>query len=822
MMAQEIGKFAAKNKTLDVPVIDMMPEPVNEITIRDIMNMLRRRRKIMGAIFSLGVIGTAVFLLLVTPKYQAVGQLLMDNRASLVRNINSVIATPQSDLADVPNEVQILMSRVLAGVVVDKLGLAEDPEFNASLRSSLRDAIDGNGKQVSDQGGVNGALPAPAAQTKPAVVSATEMNAPTGPVADAKPGDKLSTQMVSADKAPAEHKEVKADAAMALMHASRVKILDAFLKRLEVKAEKRSRVIEVAFESADSKKAAKVVNTLMESYLTNQVQYQKKTLTKATERLKKIVADLKVEVSHAEAAMQKYRESKRLIDVRRGTNIAGQQLAEFNSRLVQAQAEEAASSARLKQMLVLLKSDGSVNAAPEVLRSALIQRLREKETELLRERSDLVTRYGDRHPRMIKVQAELQNLRQKIKDEVSKIVEGLTNELAIARAKTKALREGLQKLETLALNSNDVQVQMDEFERDLASKRKQYETFQLRLRETSAQQEMIEPTARIVSFAEVSSKPSFPKKGPTIAIAMMFSALIAFVVVLVTEALRRTFETMSEAENVLGARPLGAMPKIGSVNSFLTRPEESFAGNSNLHMVQSVQSVRSTLYLVNDSQHPKSILMTSALPGEGKTELALIYASFCALKGQRVIVLDCDFINPRIHQHLSVANGEGLSDALTGSSSLPQVIRTFAEGGFDFISSGAAAVGKPELLDAAAMQELLQTLSWDYDVIIVDTSPVLSVANAPVLAKQMDSTVFVIQWRKSRRDLAKIAVERLQNVSGAAIGGFVLSDINPRRYEGADNLFDKVTSDDVRDGFFSRLARRFGLGGGLAGAASHR
>lgn len=792
-MAQKIEKDTAKRRNPDVPVIDIVPQSDSELSIGDVVHMLRRRRKLMASVFSIGIIGTVVFLMLVTPKYQAIGQLLVDNRASQVKNINSVIATPQADLADVPNEVQILMSRVLAGVVVDKLGLDKDPEFNTAIRSHR--GVSGTAEKV---GNPESTLPTSA-------VSTPEKLAEGG-----------ATETISADR---NGNGADTDA---MMTPSRAKIVNAFLKHLDVSAESRSRVIDVAFESADSKKAATIVNTLMENYLTNQVRYQRKTLTKATKRLKKIVADVKAEVSAAEGAMRRFRESKRLIDSRRGTNIAGQNLAEFNSRLVEARAEEAAASARLKQVALLLKSDGSINSAPEVLKSALIQRLREKETELLRQRSELAARYGKKHPKMIKVQAEIRDLRQKIKDEISKIVEGLNIELQTARAKTKTLQNGLKEMETQAIQVNDVQVQMDELERDLTSKRNQYQTFLVRLRETSAQQEMIEPTARIVSFAEVSPKPSFPKKGPTLAIAMVFSSLIAFVVVVIAEALRRTFETMSEAENVIGARPLGALPRIGSVKAFLTHPEESFAGNSNLHLVRSLQSIRSTLYLGNNSQHLKSILMTSALPDEGKTELSLLYAGFCAVKGQRVIVLDCDFINPRIHQHLSVANDEGLADALTGSASLPQVIQTFSEGGFDFITSGGSAVGKPELLDAAAIQVLLQTLSWDYDVIVVDTSPVLSVANAPVLAKQMDSTVFVVQWRKSRRDLARIAVHRLQNVSGASIGGFVLSDVNPRRYEGSDNLFDTVSSDELGKGILRRLARRLGFGGTIAVAASHR
>lgn len=790
-MTQETSQRAIKKKSSDIPIIDVMPQPVNETTMRDILGMLKRRRKLLASVVSVGMIGTAVFLFLATPKFEAKGQLLIDNRASQVKNIKSIIETRASDISDVPNEVQLLMSRVLAGAVVDSLGLGADPEFNPTMSRSR--VADGN-KPVAN--GVAG--------TEKAADAGTPVAAP-----------------VAVNAAGTETSADAAKTVPVLMYGgARAKILDNFLKRLDVNAERRSRVVDVTFRSADPEKAAQIVNMLMKSYLNNQVRNQKETLEKATGRLDKIVSDLKLEVTKAEATIQNFRAKSRLIDVKRGTSVTGQQLEEYNSRLIQARAEEAAHSARLKQTMVLLKSDGSMNASPEVLRSALIQRLREKEAELERQRSDLTTRYGDRHPKIIKVQAEILDLRAKIQDEVNKIVESLSNEVAIAKAKSAALRSGLAKLETKAIDVNRMQGRFEELERDLISKRTQYQTFLVRLRETSALQAMVEPSARIVSFAEVPARPAFPRPGLTLALAGMFSALAAFMIVMIAEALRRTFETTNEAENILRVRPLGAMSKLTSLRKFLARPEDVFSGVTSFHLAQCIQSIRSTLYLANNSQHPKSVLVTSALPEEGKTTFALVYASFCALKGQRVIVLDCDFIQPKLHQHLSVTNDEGLANVLMDKNVLQRVIRTSPNGGFDFITSGQSAMGKPELLDAAAMQELLQTLSWDYDVIVVDTSPVLSVANAPVLARQVDSTVFVVQWRKTRRDLAKVAIQRLQSVGGAPVSGFVLSNVNPRLYEGPDNLFDSAAGDIDNEGFVRRMARRLGFGGGYAGVSS--
>jgi capsular exopolysaccharide synthesis family protein len=773
-MEQNLSRGPGKGRGVDVPVIDVTTDAGTELTLRDVLGMLKRRRAMLATIFSVGMVGVAVFLFMVTPKFAAKGQLLIDNRASQVRNINSVIATPASDISDVPNEIQMLQSRVLAATVIEQLEMRADPEFNRGKRRI---------------GAPQGALAEPSqpdAATKPDPAANAGQ---TGPGMGA-----AVTQGAQDNGVPAS-------------------VLDAFLKRLEASAQRRSRVIDVTFESTDPKKATLVVNTLLRTYLANQVRYQQQTLTKATHRLQKIVDQLQSEVTAAEIVVQQFRATTRLVESKGGMNITGQQLGELNSQLVQAQAEETAATARLNQMLSLLKSPGSMQSSSEILRSVLIQRLREKETELLRQRSELGSRYGPKHPSIIKVGNEIRDLRQKIEDESNKIVESLSNELAVARAKSAALKKALTRLETKAIDIGKDRNELSELERELETKRNQHQTFLVRLRETSAQQEMIEPTARIVSYAEVPSNPSFPKKGKTLALATMFLALLAMASAIAAEVMRRTVETTNEVEKALRLQPLGILPRLANINALLQRPEHLFSNRGNLSLTQSIRNIRSTLYLSNGSREPNSILVASALPAEGKTEFALSYACFCAANGQRVLLLDCNFTQPTLHEIFSVSNELGVADVLADEDKLREAIRTMPDIGFDYMSSGRIATGKPELLDAAAMKRLLEAVAWDYDVIIIDSSPVLSVANAHVLAKLVDSTIFVVRWRQTRRDLAASAVKRLRSLGVTSISGFILASVNPRKFEGPDSVFDTLGHDDEfgRVGFFRRTMQRLGL-----------
>jgi capsular exopolysaccharide synthesis family protein len=784
-MQRKIAYQPSQDDVADRPIIDVTPEPVDDVNLSDILDRLRRRWRVIAGIVGVVVVMTAGFLYVVTPTFSAKGQLLIDNRANQVTNMNSVVVGPTSDITDVPNEVEILKSSILAGLVVESLGLDKDPEYNLVLRAETMEKQPlWRRAQDAIQTSIKSFFASPKQET----------------AAEEEKGDKKKA------KSDEFFEQVKVDQA-------RAHINEVFLKSLSVSSAPQTRVIDVEFDSKDPVKAAKVVNELMRLYLENQVQYQKRGMQKATERLEKIASELKDEVVAAENAVQDYRSKSRLIEAK-GTSVTAQQLAELNSRLVQARAEEAAAAARLSQVSRLLKVPGSMAAAPDVLNSPTIQRLKERETDLQRELSDLGTRYGAKHPKMIKITAELRDLRARMTDEINKVVEGLSNEVAVARAKLAALQGGLGRLENDAIDINQQEIKLRELEREAQSKRELHQTFLIRYRETSARQEMIEPVARIVSYAEPPRQPAFPKRTKTLAIATMLSALLAIAAALVLEALRRNFETAEEVEKVTGARCLGVLPRTQKPMALLDGQQRLRLLNPYSRLNQAIQNIRSTLYLENESRHPKTLLITSALPREGKTTFAAWYASFCASLGQKVILIDSDFERPKIHQLMEVSNEVGLANIFADDLDLKSVIRTDAKTGISFITAGRTDVRGSQLIDSTKMQEILDTLSWDYDLIVIDSAPVLALTDAHIIAKLVDSTVFVLQWCRTRHDMAIAAARRLQSIDVTSIGGFVLSQVSPRRSAGIIGYAPYVGEDGAAETTVQRYLRRLGLRSG--------
>jgi len=775
-MQRKIAFQPNQDDVVDRPIIDVTPEPVDEVSLRDVLDRLRRRWGIMLGIVCIALAITTVFLFSVKPTYTAMGQLLLDNRANQVTNISSVVEAAKSDLADVPNEVEILKSSILASMVVEELALHEDPEFNIALRQET----------LEDK--------SPWQQFLFTVEQTVQ--------------DFFKDEEEKPQLKPEEQKKIDERLVIGIPNIDRAHINERFAKHLTIKATERARIIDVEFESRDPLKASKVVNVLMRIYLANQVQYQKRGIQKATERLAVIVAELKGEVLAAEDSVQAFRSKSRLIEAK-GTSVTAQQLAELNSQLVQARADEATAAARLSQVSRLLKVPGSMDAAPDVLASPLIQSLRNTEVTLIRERSDLTSRYGAKHPKMIKIRNEIRDLRTKIREEINKIVEGLSNEVAVARAKLSALQRGLGKLETEAIDINKSEIRLRELEREATSKRELHRTFIIRLRETSAREEMIEPTARVVSFAEPPRKPSFPKTGKTLAIATMLSALFAIAAALVLEGLRRNFETAEEVEKITGYRCLGVLPRTQKALATLQPGEHKRLMNPYSRLNQAIQNVRSTLYLANESRHPKTLLVTSALPREGKSTFAMWYATFCASTGKKVLLIDCDFERPKIHKMLGVANDKGLINVFADNLDVKNVIRDDTKRGISFISAGSGHGNASKVIESSKMQDILDTLAWDYDLIVIDSAPVLALTDAHIIAKLVDSTVFVLQWRRTRRDLAVAAARRLESIDVTSLGGFILTQVSPSKSAGVIG-YAPYTSDMDQDtgGAFKRYVRR--------------
>lgn len=682
----------------------------------------RRKMEILSTIVLVTLLAMLIAFQL-TPRYSAIAKIMIDSQRSRVVDVEQFMSGLGMDSETVQNEIQVISSRSLAQKVIDKLGLMGDPEFNPYLNepSTLKtwiDAILGTSNDVLDE----------------------------------------------------EEQFAR----------ERISVVDVLSDRLEVVPEKRSHVININFTTNSPKKAAVIANAYADLYLLEQLEAKFEATKRGTEWLNERVADLRKTVEASERAVERYRKETGLI---RGkdTTVTSQQISEINTQLILARTQRAEAGARLRQVETLVNSPGGAESAAEVLSSPLIQRLREQETEVLRRAAELASEYGVRHPRMINIRAEIQDLRTKIRSEVNKIVEGLRNEVGVAMAREKSLARNLEKLKVEAASLNSAAVRLRILEREADSNRALFDTFLSRLKETAGQEEIQQADARIISRADVPITPSSPKIKLILIVAFASSIFMGVGMAFVMERLDTGFRSSEQVESMVEVATLGLLPLLSGRQLGENSPEEYVLERPTSSFAEALRTIHTGLLLSDVDNPPKTILVTSSLPGEGKSTITLSLARMLARSGQKILVIDSDLRRPRLHKVFGFSVQPGLVEVLSGAVDVGDTIRVDEKSGLHMLTAGKGAPNPPELLGSEHFRKLMELLKKRYDLVFLDSPPILVVSDARVIGNVVDKTVFVVRWVNTRREAASMAIRQLVS-GGSKLAGVVLSMVNVRKH----------------------------------------
>lgn len=712
---------------------------VPEVDLRELFRKVWRRK---GTLVGVTLIGTIIAMLVVnqmTPRYSASATVMVDPRESRVVDVEAVISGLPADQETIESEIQVLTSRGLAERVAQKLRLFNDPEFNSRLRP------------VSKWATWKGYL---------------------------SPGryipDDVKELFSSGEKPPPLSEEQA-------LEIERVAIISGLLGAISVERVGRSRVIGIYATSQNPATAAKIANTLADLYIVEQLEAKFEATRRATEWLNERLTGLRASVQNSEQAVERYRRTSGLVEGR-GVTLTSQQASELNSELIVARSKRAEAAARLQQVERLLRSSDSLDSVAEVLNSPLIQQLKGQEAEIQRKAAELSQEFGEKHPKMINIRAEVVDVRRKIGAEVKKIVQGLRNEVAVARARENEMQTSMRSIEAKVAGLNQRQVQLRALEREAKANRALYETFLSRFKETNEQQEFQRPDARIISSADIPGSPSAPKKNALIAIAFVLSAAAGLALVFVLESLDKGFRSMDDIEGTTGVAALGLVPVLSGLALKGKEPQEHILERPNSAFAESVRALHASILLSNVDSPPKTVLLTSSLPSEGKTSLSLSLARLVARTGnKRVVIIDCDLRRPLVHRHLKMDIGPGLVQLLADEVSMEDVLRRDEPSGAYVLTAGGTPANPTDIITSEHFARLLNNLKSAFDLIVIDSSPVLAVSDSRILSRMVDKTIFVVRWAETRREVVRLGLKQILE-AGGDLAGVVLSMVNVKKH----------------------------------------
>ena len=545
----------------------------------------------------------------------------------------------------------------------------------------------------------------------------------------------------------------------------------------------RSYVIALSFLSEDPAKAARIANHMADTYLATQVEAKYDAAQRATEWLSKRIDELRGQVLEAEAKIVEYRTQNNLVDTSNSNNPITLQFFQLNTQLALAQAQRAEAEARLSQARSILNGQGGVASAALVLNSPLMTSLRDQETQLIRQLSEMTTIYGENHPQMVNTRAEIQSVRDKMKDEVQRIVQDLANEVAVARARERELTSNMARLQGDAARVDLAGVELADLTREAETNRQLFQTFLTRFREIVEQQGLQEPDARILSPADIPTAPSHPKVALFTLIAFAASLVLGVLLVFIVERWDSDygFRSADEIQSALGVRALALVPDLSRRETQGIPAEDYILQKPNSAYAEALQRVRTSLFLTDGEHPPRTILITSSVPLEGKSTIAASLARQSARSGLKVILIDADLRRPRLHEVIGLPNQNGLSEVLTGRANPEAAIKRDEKSGLDFLPAGVGVVSPPDLFRSSTMKILLEEMAAYYDLVLIDSPPVAAVSDSFTLSGIVDKSVYVIRWEQTPRNVALAGIRQMVD-AGADIAGIVLARVDVKKH----------------------------------------
>lgn len=540
-------------------------------------------------------------------------------------------------------------------------------------------------------------------------------------------------------------------------------------------------VLNIAAQSVDAEKAARLANAYAAAFIQAGLDAKLNNSRTASGALGEQLTHLQQQVVTADAAVQNYKINNNLMSASGGT-IAEQEVSALNGQIASAEAEAASKAARLSSARAQIAKGGGGQDVGAALGSDTISRLRSQESESTRELAELNTRYGERYPAVLKAQSQLKEVRGQIDIEIQRIMSNLQAESDAARQRVNSLKASQAGARNSLVSNNTAQTGLLELQRKADASRGVYEAFLNRAKETSAQATVQQPDARIVAVAEPAGWPSSPNVKLAATFGLGLGAAAGLVLIVLAEVLDTGVQTGTEVERRFGIPYAGSIPTLKTTWGRKAKrgsPADYLIDNPFSTFAETLRSLRAFLMLPGAAESPKVIALTSALPGEGKSLTSYCFARTLAAAGHSVVLVDCDLRRRGTSSNVRPGKG-GIQEVLSGTVSLDEALVKDQRTSACILPAVAAPLTGVDLFATPAMTELLETLKARFDFVLLDTAPVLAVADTRLLAAKSDAVLMLVQWRRTPFKAADTAIDLLLE-SGSKIAGVALSRVNLRQ-----------------------------------------
>lgn len=570
-----------------------------------------------------------------------------------------------------------------------------------------------------------------------------------------------------------------AQRAAAMAKADPVPLLQAGLR---VEPVKDSRIARIRFESPDPQLAALVANAVADAYIAENLAVKSSTTASAADWLGTQLADLETKLDASGKALFEFKKSHDIVAAswEDRQSMVSQRLTAINDALTRARVKRAELQAKNDAMrdaaAALARGGAKVDALPPVVTNAAIQNIKTKYFDAQTECSDLQVRYLDDHPRLEACQKKLAVARQALAEEVRTAIRAVQQDYEEVVQTERNLQALLNTAKEDAFGLNQYEREYLELKRIHDNNQRLYDMFLKRLKDAGLSGTLQVSNVRVLDRALPPGAPVRPNVPRNIVFAIMLGLVGGIALAFGAEYLDRSIISQQQVEESLGLTFLGIVPSIergkgGEAQDLYVHAAPQSA------VAECLRSVRTNLLFMSPDKPPRTIMVTSSGPQEGKTTTATSLAITMAVNGSRVLLVDADMRRPRVHRIFGLTSQAGLSSLILGEGKLAELAKPTVVENLWVLPCGPIPPNPAELLHTAAFQRILAEAGAAFDRVIVDSPPVGVVADAAVIATNVDGTLLVLKAGQTDRDVARQAIRQLADVK-ALIYGAVLNDLD--------------------------------------------
>jgi capsular exopolysaccharide synthesis family protein len=676
---------------------------------------VRWKYVIISATVACFLIGLIVTLLM-TPKYTATATVEIAREANQVTNFQGVERETSSlDQEFYQTQYGLLQSRALSERVATQLRLVDDPKFYELFKYSSENPAFRN---------VNGRYPA---------------------------------------AARAERQRVAGE---------------ILLRNLSVNPARLSRLVDVAFTSADPNFSARVANAWADNFIQTNLERKVQATSYGRNLLERQLALQKERLDDSQRQLVAYASAQQIINLpAQGSggsgatverSIVADDLAALNGALAQATAERIQAEARAQQ-------GGRAGASTEALRNQAINSLRQRRAELAAEYQRLMVQFEPGYPAAQAIQTQITQLDRSIAREESRVVGSIQAEFREAQQRENALQARVDQLKASYLDNRRRSIQYNIYQQEVDTNRALYDGLLQRYKEVGIAGGVGVNNVSVVDTADVPVAPSSPRLFLNLLVSLFaglgLGALIAFALEQMDEAITDP----AEVERRLGLPLLGSVPKTPDN---VTPRDELLDRKSDL--VDAYLTIHTNLGFTTEHGVPRSLSVTSTRPAEGKSTTALALATMLSRAGKRVILVDGDMRSPSVHHLGGVDHDKGLSNFLAGDENIDALTFQMRDLDFTAMSAGPIPPNAAELLTGNRLGVLIERLLERFDHIVIDSPPIVGLADAPLIASRVEGVVYAVESHGIRSSLVKTALGRLTAANARIFGG-VLTKFDARK-----------------------------------------